>query len=314
MWPRAFLDDPGKAGDDDALTSGSYGQPGKSQRKGQAGILVKFFELSRDGAQLRMEWRKRMAGIVPPPSKDPRAPIVVLEETGSIMNRAVVAYKEALRLYVEEVDAEAQNASFVCGAQQNVGVTLMENNRCLEAKTYLLQAEATSIQHRLQDSQNHCALCENICSVYSKLKDWSNAERYAGKAVELDPGAGSLALAGVGVSKLLNRQARHSYMLMMAGKWTESIAVCSIVIEQSRSHSTIKRRARMMLVRGVSTIEMAMHGRDEDLLDKGEGELISCIATTRRAYGKHSMEVADLLELAAMFMGGVSGCCCWCCC
>jgi hypothetical protein len=309
MWPRAFLDDPGSSStnDDDAtnLTSGAYGGAPKSKRKGQAGILVKFFELSRDGAKLRMEWRKRKAGIFPAPSKDPNAPIVVLEELGSIMNRAVVAYKEALRLYLDEVDKATQNPSFVCGAHQNVGVTLMENNRCVEAKTYLLQAEAVSVQHRLHASQNHCALCENLCTVHSKLKDWTNAELYAGKAVAFDPGDGSLSLQGVGVSKLLHRQARHAYMLMMAGHWSRAVDTSTVVLEQSRGHNSIKRRAKMMLVRSVSTIEMAMHERDGDKLDEGESELIQCISTTRRAFGQHSMEVADLLELAAMFMGGV---------
>jgi hypothetical protein len=61
----------------------------------------------------------------------------------------------------------------------------------------------------------------------------------------------------------------------------------------------------MMMVRSVSTIEMAMHERNSEMLDKGEGELIQCIAVTRRAFGQHSMEVADLLEMAAMFMGGM---------
>ena len=189
MWPRAFLDDPGAADDDGAGMDAAYGDGGnKSKRKGQAGIQVRFFELSRDGAKLRMEYRKRMNGINPhagtTASKDPKAAIEVLEEPGSIMNRAVVAYQEALRLYTEEVDEEGRNPSFVCGAQQNLGVALMENNRCLEARTSLLEAEKTSMASGLSESQNHCALCENICTVYSRLKDWSNAEIYAGKAVK----------------------------------------------------------------------------------------------------------------------------------
>jgi tetratricopeptide (TPR) repeat protein len=305
MWPRAFLDDPGGSNEEEDGMADYGSGNAKSKRTGHAGILVNFFELSRDGAKLRQEWRNRKLGIFPAPSRDPNAPIVVLEELGSIMNRAVTAYKEALRLYVEEVDKEAQNPSFVCGAQQNVGVTLMENDRCLEAKKYLLEAEITSETNDLQHSQNHCALCENICTVYSKLKDWTNAEIYAGKAVSFDPDQGSLSQKGVGVSKLLNRQARHAYMLMMSGHWKSSVEVSTIVINQSRSHNTIKRRSKMMMVRSVSTIEMAMHERNSEMLDKGEGELIQCIAVTRRAFGQHSMEVADLLEMAAMFMGGM---------
>jgi hypothetical protein len=60
--------------------------------------------------------------------------------------------------------------------------------------------------------------------------------------VELDPGQGSLQLAGMGVSKLLTRQARHAFMLMMAGIWTEAIALASLVFDQSRGHTSIKRR------------------------------------------------------------------------
>ena len=63
MWPRAFLDDPGAADDDGAGMNAAYGDGShKSKRKGQAGIQVRFFELSRDGAKLRMEYRKRMKG------------------------------------------------------------------------------------------------------------------------------------------------------------------------------------------------------------------------------------------------------------
>jgi len=302
MWPRAFLDDPGGADDGDEM---NYGDTGK-RRKGQAGIQVAFFEKSRDGAKLRMEYRKRMAPDYQPPiSKDPKAPIVVLEEPGALLNRAVDAYREALRLYTEEVDLDAQNPSFVCGAQQNLGVALMEANCCLEARTYLLQAEDTSNTNGLSTSQNHCALCENLCGVYAKLKDWKAAEEYARKAVEFDPNQGSLQLEGVGVSKLLTRQARHAFMLMMAGLWEEANVTSSIVFDQSRGHNCIKRRARMMLVRSVSTIELAMQVRDATMLDQGEGELIQCIATTKRAHGKHSMEAADVTELVAMFMGGV---------
>ena len=59
MWPRAFLDDPGAADDDGAGMDAAYGDGGnKSKRKGQAGIQVRFFELSRDGAKLRMEYRR----------------------------------------------------------------------------------------------------------------------------------------------------------------------------------------------------------------------------------------------------------------
>ena len=169
MWPRAFLDDPGGAEDENDM---NYGAGNGSKRKGQAGIQVKFFELSRDGAKLRMEWRKRMNGEVPPKSKDPNAPIVVLEEPGSLMNRAVDAYAEALRLYMNEIDEEARNPSFVCGAQQNLGVALMESNRCLESQKHLLDAERTSIASGLEHGQNHCALCENLCSVFARLKDW----------------------------------------------------------------------------------------------------------------------------------------------
>lgn len=60
--------------------------------------------------------------------------------------------------------------------------------------------------------------------------------------MELDPGQGSLQLAGMGVSKLLTRQARHAFMLMMAGIWTEAIALASLVFDQSRGHNSIKRR------------------------------------------------------------------------
>ena len=186
MWPRAFLDDPGAADDDGAGMNAAYGDGShKSKRKGQAGIQVRFFELSRDGAKLRMEYRKRMKGETTTAADPNCAAITVLEEPGSIMNRAVVAYQEALRLYTEEVDVEGRNPSFVCGAQQNLGVALLENNRCMEAKKSLLEAEKTSMANGLSKSQNHCALCENICTVYSKLKDWCNAEIYAGKAVRL---------------------------------------------------------------------------------------------------------------------------------
>ena len=52
-----------------------------------------------------------------------------------------------------------------------------------------------------------------------------------------------------------------------------------------------RRRAKMMLVRGVSSVEKAMIERDGDLLDQGESELMQCIATTKRAFGQHSGEV-----------------------
>ena len=64
-------------------------------------------------------------------------------------------------------------------------------------------------------------------------------------------------------------------------------------------------RAKMMLVRSVSTIEKSMMERNSEELDAGEGELINCIATTKRAHGANSMEACDVSELVAMFQGSV---------
>ena len=61
----------------------------------------------------------------------------------------------------------------------------------------------------------------------------------------------------------------------------------------------------MMLVRSVSTIEKSMMERNSEELDAGEGELINCIATTKRAHGANSMEACDVSELVAMFQGSV---------
>lgn len=60
-----------------------------------------------------------------------------------------------------------------------------------------------------------------------------------------------------------------------------------------------------MLVRSVSTIEKSMMERNSEELDAGEGELINCIATTKRAHGANSMEACDVCELVAMFQGSV---------
>ena len=71
MWPRAFLDDPGgSAGADDDPTA-AYGGGGR-KRKGAAAVQVKFFELCRDGANARTEWRKRRSGEIADPNKPKR--------------------------------------------------------------------------------------------------------------------------------------------------------------------------------------------------------------------------------------------------
>jgi tetratricopeptide (TPR) repeat protein len=329
MWPRAFLDDPGgSAGaDDDPTAAGAaYGSGGR-KRKGAAAVQVKFFELCRDGANARTEWRKRRAGEIADPSKPKRlsngkvaaagggggggggpggfTAIPVVEEEGAIIHRASESYKEALRVYTEELAPDQQNASFICGAQQNVGVTLTESGQLLEALRYLLLAEQTSVDAGLERTQNHCALCENICTAQARLRDWEQAEKYAGLAIALDPGTPALQLKSVGTSKMLVRQARHAYMMMMAGKWRGALDMADVVYKQSLSHNVVKRRAKMMLVKGVSAIELAMHTRDERLLEDGEGNLVSALGVARRAFGRNAPQVADLLELAAMFAGSV---------
>eukprot|EP00946_MAST-07B_sp_MAST-7B-sp1_P001692 g1692.t1 len=171
MWPRAFLDDPGGSADADEDPTAAYGASGR-KRKGAAAVQVKFFELCRDGANARTEWRKRRSGETPDPRKPKKlsngkmAPaaasstaIVVVEEEGAIIHRASESYKEALRVYTEELSPELQNPSFVCGVQQNVGVTLTEAGQLLEALRYLLMAEKTSVESGLTHTQNHCALC-----------------------------------------------------------------------------------------------------------------------------------------------------------
>eukprot|EP00946_MAST-07B_sp_MAST-7B-sp1_P000213 g213.t1 len=104
---------------------------------------------------------------------------------------------------------------------------------------------------------------------------------------------------------MLVRQARHAYMMMMAGKWRGALELADVVYKQSLSHNVGKRRAKMMLVKGVSAIELAMHTRDEAMLESGEGDLISALGVARRAFGRNAPQVADLLELAAMFAGSV---------
>ncbi len=315
MWPRAFLDDPGgSAGADDDPTA-AYGGGGR-KRKGAAAVQVKFFELCRDGANARTEWRKRRSGEIADPNKPKRlsngkmaggagSAIVVVEEEGAIIHRASESYKEALRVYTEELAPDLQNPSFICGAQQNVGVTLTESGQLLEALKYLLLAEQTSIGAGLERTQNHCALCENICTAQARLRDWEQAEKYAGLSISLDPGTPALQLKSVGTSKMLVRQARHAYMMMMAGKWRGALDLADVVYKQSLSHNVVKRRAKMMLVKGVSAIELAMNTRDERMLEDGEGNLVSALGVARRAFGRNAPQVADLLELAAMFAGSV---------
>lgn len=315
MWPRAFLDDPGGSNGAEDDPTAAYGATGR-KRKGQAAIQVKFFELCRDGANARTEWRKRLSGEIPDPRKPKRlsngqmAPpasnsAAVLEEPGAIIHRASERYKEALRVYTEELDKDQQNPSFTCGAQQNVGVTLTEAGQFLEARKYLLAAEQTSLNAGLGQTQNHCALCENLCTVCVRLRDWGAAEKYAGLAVSMDPGTPALQMKNVGTSKMLVRQARHAYMMMMAGKWEGALDLADIVYKQSLSHNVVVRRAKMMLVKGVSAIELAMNTRDEDMLNSGEGDLVSALGVARRAFGRNAPQVADLLELNAMFSGSV---------
>ena len=93
-----------------------------------------------------------------------------------------------------------------------------------------------------------------------------------------------LQLKSVGTSKMLVRQARHAYMMMMAGKWRGALELADVVYKQSLSHNVVKRRAKMMLVKGVSAIELAMHTRDEAMLESGD--LRPIILTCARARGQ----------------------------